>query len=65
MDSSCICLKKNEKRVLEYTDFSDLNIELQEGSNLLLKLANFGENSHIKICGKVGKNAGILRQTPV
>ncbi len=59
MDSSCICLKKNEKRVLEYTDFSDLNIELQEGSNLLLKLANFGENSDIKICGKVGKNAVI------
>ena len=59
MDCSCICLKKNEKRVLEYTDFSDLNIELQEGSNLLLKLANFKENNEIKIFGKVGKNAGI------
>ena len=59
MDCSCISLKKNEKRVLEYTDFSDLNIELQEGSNLLLKLANFKENNEIKIYGKVGKNAGI------
>lgn len=59
MDCNCICLKKNEKRVLEYTDFSNLNIELQEGSNLLLKLANFKENREIKIFGKVGKNAGI------
>ena len=43
----------------EYTDFSDLKIELSEGSNLLLKLANFKENTDIKIYGKVGKNAGI------
>jgi len=54
-----IVLKKNEKSVLEYTDFSDLKIELSEGSNLSLKLANFKENQEIKIYGKVGKNAGI------
>ena len=59
MSCTKITLKNNEKRVLEYTDFSDLKIELSDGSNLLLKLANFKENSDIKIYGKVGKNAGI------
>ena len=54
-----ITLKNNEKRTLEYVNFSDLKIELAEGSNLLLKLANFGENSNINIYGKIGKNAGI------
>ena len=59
MSCTEIILKNNENRVLEYTDFSDLKIELSEGSNLLLKLANFKENTDIKIYGKVGKNAGI------
>ena len=59
MSCTEITLKNNEKRVLEYVDFSDLKIELSEGSNLLLKLANFKGNSEIKIYGKVGKNAGI------
>ena len=59
MSCTEIKLKNNEKRVLEYTDFSDLKIELSEGSNLLLKLANFKENADIKIYGKVEKNAGI------
>ena len=54
-----IKLKEREKRVLEYTDFSDLNIELLEGSKLTLNLANFKENSEIKIYGKVGKFAEI------
>ena len=59
MSCTEITLKNNEKRVLEYVDFSDLKIELSEGSNLLLKLANFKENANIKIYGKVRKNAGI------
>ena len=59
MSCTEITLKNNENRVLEYVDFSDLKIELSEGSNLLLKLANFKENADIKIYGKVGKNAGI------
>ena len=59
MSCTEITLKNNEKRVLEYVDFSDLKIELSEGSNLLLKLANFQENANIKIYGKVRKNAGI------
>ena len=59
MSCTEIKLKNNEKRVLEYTDFSDLKIELSEGSNLLLKLANFKENADIKIYGKVEKNAEI------
>ena len=59
MSCQNIVLKNNEKRVLEYVDFSDLKIELLEGSNLLLKLANFKDNADIKIYGKIGKNAGI------
>lgn len=59
MSCQCITLKNNEKRVVEFTDFSDLKIELSEGSNLVLKLANFKDNSEINIYGKVGKNAGI------
>ena len=54
-----ITLKNNEKRVVEYTDFSDLKIELSEGSNLVLRLANFASNCEIKIYGKIEKNAGI------
>ena len=59
MSCTEITLKNNENRVLEYTSFSDLIIELPEGSNLLLKLANFQENLDIKIYGKIGKNARI------
>ena len=54
-----ISLKNNEQRMLEYTDFSDIKIELLDGSNLVLKLANFKENSEINIYGQVGKNAGL------
>lgn len=54
-----ITLKSKEKSVLEYTDFSDVNLELLEDSNLVLKLANFGENKEIKITGKIGKNASL------
>ena len=59
MSCQNIILKEREERVLEYTDFSDLNIELLEGSKLVLKLANFADNSDIKIYGKVGKFAEI------
>lgn len=59
MSCKNIILKERENKVIELTDFSDLNIELLEGSNLTLKLANFAENSDIKIYGKVGKYAGI------
>ena len=59
MSCTEITLKNDEKCVLEYTDFSDLKIELSEGSNLLLKLANFKDNAEIKIYGKIKKNAGI------
>ena len=54
-----ITLKEKEKSVLEYTEFSDVNLDLFEGSNLLLKLANFGENKEIKITGKIRKNASL------
>ena len=54
-----ILLKEREERVLEYTDFDNLNIELSEGSKLFLKLANFAEDSDITINGKIGKFAEI------
>lgn len=59
MSITNITLKNNEKRVLEYADFSDVNLSLSEGSELVLKLANFAENSEIKIYGKIGKYARI------
>ncbi len=59
MSKQNIILKNKEKCVLEYTTFSDINLTLAEDSNLVLKLANFAENSEIKITGKIGKNAGI------
>jgi len=59
MSCQNITLKEREERVLEYTNFGDLNIELSEGSKLFLKLANFAENSDIKINGKIGKFAEI------
>ena len=59
MSCKNILLKEREERVLEYTDFSDLNIELSEGSKLFLKLANFAEDSDITINGKIGKFAEI------
>lgn len=59
MSCKNILLKEREERVLEYTDFSDLNIELSEGSKLFLRLANFADDSDIKINGKIGKFAEI------
>lgn len=52
-----LVLKANEECVLEYADFSDLNLTLNEGSNLTLKLANFADSKSIKIIGKIHKNA--------
>ena len=59
MSATNITLKNNEKRVLEYAEFSDVNLSLSESSELILKLANFAENSEIKIYGKIGKYARI------
>lgn len=59
MSCKKIVLEKNEKLTVELVDFSNLDIVLSEGANLFLKLANFKENSEIKIDGKIGKNAGI------
>ena len=59
MNCQNIILKEKENKVIELTDFSDLNIELLQDSKLVLKLANFGANKEIKIYGKIGKYAGI------
>ena len=50
-------LNYKEERVLEYTDFSDINLTLEEGAKLTLKLANFATDKSLKICGKIKKNA--------
>lgn len=60
MSEQNIYLKNKEYRVLEYTDFSDVNISLEADSSLVLKLANFKENSSIKITGKIGNNAKLV-----
>jgi len=57
MSVTNITLKNNEKSVLEYTDFSDVNLVLNDDSELVLKLANFKENSEINISGKIKNNA--------
>lgn len=54
-----LVLKNNEERVLEYSDFSDINLTLNEGSKLTLKLANFSIDKEIKILGKIGKYASL------
>lgn len=47
----------NETKTIELDEFKDLNIEVLNNSNLVLKLANFGNNENIKISAKVGKNS--------
>ena len=57
MDSQNILLKNKENKVIELTDFSDLNIDVLDGSNLTLKLANFKETGNLKIRAKIGKDS--------
>lgn len=57
MSEQKIVLKNNEIRDLEIANFEALNIELNEGSNLSLKLVNFDSVDNIKISAKVKKNA--------
>ena len=57
MSETKITLKNKEERVIELTDFSDVNLCLESNSKLVLKLANFRDNSDIKISGKIKKDA--------
>lgn len=57
MSEKKIVLKNNENRDIEIVNFEALNIELNEGSKLILKLVNFESRSDIKISAKVKKNA--------
>ena len=57
MSETKITLKNKEERVIELTDFSDVNLCLESNSKLILKLANFRDNSDIKISGKIKKDA--------
>ena len=52
-----ILIKNNESKVMELSDFSSLNIELDEGSNLDLKLINFDSVKNVEISAKIGRNA--------
>lgn len=52
-----ISLNNKENRVVELDEFSSLNIEVLNGSNLTLKLANFSNLENLNFSAKVGKNS--------
>lgn len=55
MKETSITLINKENRVIELDNFSDLNVEVLDGSTLTLKLANFSKNQEINFHAKVGK----------
>ena len=57
MSEQKLVLKNNEIRDVEIVNFDALNIELNEGSKLSLKLINFEAANDVKISAKVKKNA--------
>lgn len=59
MSKQKIQLKKNEQRELELASFSDLNLELEDDANLVLKLANFDNAQNLKITANLGQNANL------
>ena len=57
MSTQNITIKNRENRVIELDNFSDLNIEVLDGSSLTLKLANFSNLENLKISAKIGKDS--------
>lgn len=57
MSTQNITIKNRENRVIELDSFSDLNIEVLDGSSLTLKLANFSNLENLKISAKIGKDS--------
>ena len=55
MDCRKIVVKNHDSQVIELDEFSELNIEVLEGSSLVLKLANFSNQENIKISANIGK----------
>ena len=50
-------VKNRENKVIELTDFLDLDIRVSDGSNLTLKLANFRSVDNLKIRARIGKDS--------
>ena len=59
MSEQKIIVKNGENLEKELVNFSSLNIEVFEGSNLTLKLANFEKLENVKISAKVGKDSSL------
>ena len=57
MSKEKLVIKTGEKSELELLDFSDLEIEVQDESSLVLKLANFSNNENLKITANLGQNS--------
>ena len=47
----------NEDKVIEISDISNLNIELLNNANLVLKLLNLNNAENIKILANIGYNS--------
>jgi len=52
-----LVLNQGEKRELELVNFCELNLEMKEDSELVLKLANFESRENIKITANLGQNS--------
>ena len=57
MNIQKIVVNNQESKVVELDDFSALDIEVLNGSNLTLKLANFSKKEQINLTAKVGKDS--------
>jgi len=57
MSEQKIIVNNKENKVIELTDFCDLNIEVLNGSTLTLKLANFSKNEKMNFTANVGKDS--------
>ena len=59
MSKQKIQLQKGEKREFELASFSDLDLELEDDCNLVLKLANFENAQNLKITANLGQNTNL------
>lgn len=57
MSEQIIKVNNGESKAIELTSFCDLNVEVLDGSNLTLKLANFSKNQKMNFSAKVGKDS--------
>lgn len=57
MSTQNLVIKNNEIKEIEISDFSSLNLELNDNSFLTLKLINFKQVENIEISAKIGQDA--------